>query len=78
MYRILLQDTCTKDVFREMDGFLALFSVLSMIPYGDDQLDREKESARLVFAILDEAMHGNAENAQFFEVRSSAHHLAAY
>lgn len=49
-----------------------------MIPHGDDQLAQEKEIVSLVFTVLDEAIYGNAENAQFFEVRRSPPHPPAY
>lgn len=31
MLRIMEQDACTKDIFREMDGFLSLMSVLASL-----------------------------------------------
>ncbi|TFK36229.1 hypothetical protein BDQ12DRAFT_737089 [Crucibulum laeve] len=75
--RIMLQDACTKDVFREMDGFLVLMSVLSTTNVEDrsngsanekkDQaLQQIIDSARLVFMILSEAMFEHEENAKFF------------
>lgn len=73
----MVQDACTKDVFREMDGFLVLMSVLSTIQPGHswavagpgDQIVHEVlEAVRLVFAIISEAMDGHKANTAFFEV----------
>ena len=73
----MLQDACTKDVFREMDGFLVLMSVLSTIHPTFSQETRADtagaellESTRLVFMILSEALHKHNENAQYFKVRT--------
>ena len=78
VHGIMVQDACTKDVFREMDGFLVLMSVLSTIQPGHswsvaeagDQIVHEVlEAVRLVFAIISEAMDNHKANASFFEVR---------
>lgn len=74
----MTQDGCTKDVFREMDGFLVLMSVLSTIQPshswavavdGDMIVHEVLEAVRLLFAIISEAMDDHKENATFFEVR---------
>ena len=72
----MLQDACTKDVFREMDGFLVLMSVLSTIHPTFSQETRADaagpellESTRLVFMILSEALHKHNDNTQYFKVR---------
>ena len=31
MHRIMTEDACTKDVFRELDGFLLIVNVLSIL-----------------------------------------------
>lgn len=31
MHRIMVEDNCTKDVFRELDGFLLIVNVLSIL-----------------------------------------------
>ena len=73
----MVQDACTKDVFREMDGFLVLMSVLSTIQpghswavaeHGDQIVHEVLEAVRLVFAIISEAMDGHKANTAFFEV----------
>ena len=71
----MLQDACTKDVFREMDGFLVLMSVLSTIHPTFTKETREEaassellEATRLVFVILSEALHKHNENAAYFKV----------
>ncbi|KAF7792655.1 hypothetical protein EIP86_003752 [Pleurotus ostreatoroseus] len=76
IHGIMTQDGCTKDVFREMDGFLVLMSVLSTIQpahswavavEGDMIVHEVLEAVRLVFAIISEAMDDHKENATFFE-----------
>lgn len=73
----MLQDGRTKDVFRELDGFLVLMSVLSTIQNRSDSLVVEPEeqvlaeviqSTRLVFMIASEAMHEYPENDEYFRV----------
>ncbi|KAI0826715.1 beach-domain-containing protein [Trametes gibbosa] len=73
IHKIMLQDACTKDVFREMDGFLVLMSVLSTIHPQFSKETREEsagsellEATRLVFVILSEALHKHNENAAYF------------
>lgn len=71
--RIMHEDACTKDVFREMDGFLVLMNVLSTVQpqvsshkWSEDEL---LNATRLVFILLSETMHEHPQNADFFEVR---------
>ncbi|KAI9465845.1 beach-domain-containing protein [Lactarius psammicola] len=58
VHRIMLEDACTKDVFRELDGF-----------HEDKEriLGETLEAARLVFVIASEAMSGDEANSQYFE-----------
>lgn len=63
--RMMQQDTFTKEVFREMDGFLSLMSVLASFGPEDDV-----ECIRTVFAVLIEAMHNSQENEIYFRVRA--------
>ncbi|RPD65419.1 beach-domain-containing protein [Lentinus tigrinus ALCF2SS1-7] len=74
IHKIMLQDACTKDVFREMDGFLVLMSVLSTIhPTFSQETQNEAagsellEATRLVFLILSEALHKHNENVEYFK-----------
>lgn len=73
----MLQDGRTKDVFREMDGFLVLMSVLSTIQVSSEGAEVESEeqrlaevseSTRLVFMIASEAMDQHPENTEYFKV----------
>jgi hypothetical protein len=69
----MLQDSCTKDVFREMDGFLIIMSLLSSIPISSghvhqDNVPQALEIARLVFTILSEAIRACPVNAEYFSV----------
>ncbi|KAF7329558.1 hypothetical protein MKEN_00218700 [Mycena kentingensis (nom. inval.)] len=69
--RIMLQDTpgATKDVFREMDGFMGLISAISTA----DQLAKDEgetiECSRLAFMIASEAITDHKENAEYFKKR---------
>ncbi|KAH9919489.1 beach-domain-containing protein [Epithele typhae] len=74
IHKIMLQDACTKDVFREMDGFLVLMSVLSTIhPQFTQEVQAESagpqllESTRLVFLILSESLHQHNANVEYFQ-----------
>ncbi|KAF8266238.1 beach-domain-containing protein [Lactarius quietus] len=76
VHRIMLEDACTKDVFREMDGFVAIINILSTLRTSRDEslaehqeqaLDEIVEAARLVFVIASEAMSGDEVNSQYFE-----------
>ncbi|KAH9042628.1 beach-domain-containing protein [Lactarius pseudohatsudake] len=77
VHRIMLEDACTKDVFREMDGFVAIINILSTLRTSRDEStlgeDKEQvlgetlEAARLVFVIASEAMSGDEVNSQYFE-----------
>ena len=74
----MLEDACTKDVFREMDGFLAIINILSTLrtcreeslttERKEQALDQTMEAARLVFVIASEAMSDDDNNSQYFEV----------
>jgi hypothetical protein len=73
--QLMLQDPCVKDVFRELDGFLVLMSVLSSIQTpgsgaGDEILTQVVETTRLVFVTISEAMYEFPENADYFSVSS--------
>jgi hypothetical protein len=75
----MLEDACTKDVFREMDGFLAIINILSTLRASHEEgladepeeqvLNETVEAARLVFVIASEAMSDDEVNSQYFEVR---------
>ncbi|KAH9006451.1 beach-domain-containing protein [Lactarius hatsudake] len=77
VHRIMLEDACTKDVFREMDGFVAIINILSTLRTSRDEStlgeDKEQvlgetlEATRLVFVIASEAMSGDEVNVQYFE-----------
>lgn len=68
----------TKDVFREMDGFLALVGTLSTahmagspgpIQEPEEQLERDMlDAIRLTLVILAETMHDHEGNASYFKV----------
>ncbi|KAF4607270.1 hypothetical protein EYR38_001331 [Pleurotus pulmonarius] len=75
IHGIMLQNSCTKDVFRELDGFLFLIKALSttqlqsngpVIEPEDQLVERAIQTARLVFAILRDAMKDHPGNATYF------------
>ncbi|KAI0029515.1 beach-domain-containing protein [Vararia minispora EC-137] len=75
VHRIMLEDACTKAVFRERDGFLAVVSALSslaaprdlVIVEPEEQVTAEiLEGIRLVFVIASEAMHEDETNSSYF------------
>ncbi|KAJ7639738.1 beach-domain-containing protein [Mycena polygramma] len=74
--RIMTQDAlgATKDVFREMDGFVGLMSALSTAEA--DGSDDTKECSRLAFVITSDAITDHAENAQYFKTRVGYQSLA--
>ncbi|TFK23845.1 beach-domain-containing protein [Coprinopsis marcescibilis] len=72
--RFMHQDPSTRNVFREMDGFLVSMSVLSAIQTqakaGDATATQPTSSAlacaKRVFAVLDQAMKNDQENEEHF------------
>ncbi|KAJ7075426.1 beach-domain-containing protein [Mycena belliarum] len=79
--RITMQDTpgATKDVFREMDGFLSIMSALAAAydrPMDEKQVAETIECSRLAFMITSEAINDHAENAQYFRKRVGYEALA--
>lgn len=84
IHKIMLEDACTKEMFRVMDGFLVLMSVLSTIQpahswpvavSGDQIVMDVLEATRLVFAILSESLYKDEENVRFFEVNTFTSHI---
>ncbi|EJC99617.1 beach-domain-containing protein [Fomitiporia mediterranea MF3/22] len=69
--RIMIEEPCTKDVFRELDGYLLLINVLSIlhsyIEQEGSELMQIEECERLAFNLLAESMNGNIENSQYFQ-----------
>lgn len=84
----MLENACTKEVFREMDGFLAIINTLSTLPMcrkesptterEEQALGNTIEVARLVFVIGSEAMIDNEMNSQYFEVRHIIRYFYLY
>ncbi|KZT02850.1 beach-domain-containing protein [Laetiporus sulphureus 93-53] len=71
IHRLMLEDARTRDVFREMDGFLVVMNALSTIPTaagGNSDLQLVVlEATRLVFVILAEALYQHRENMDYFK-----------
>ncbi|KAL0063705.1 Beige protein-like 1 [Marasmius tenuissimus] len=73
IHRIMLQDSRTKEVFRELDGFLVLMSTLSTThpsQVHDQEYAPEDaiEGTRLVFVAVSEALYNHPENTEYFNV----------
>ena len=66
----MLEDASTKDVFREMDGFLVVMSVLSTLQAVDEEEAKTEvlEATRLAFAMLSEALEDHPQNKEYFQV----------
>ncbi|KAJ8689982.1 beige protein-like 1 [Pleurotus ostreatus] len=84
IHGIMLQNSCTKDVFRELDGFLFLIKTLSttqlqsngpVVEPEDQLVERAIQTARLVFAILRDAMQDHPGNTSYFRVSVKDYHL---
>jgi hypothetical protein len=85
----MLQEPATKDVFRELDGFVVLMSVLCTVNNTADAnttttsasahknlgpaLAEILHNAHLVFLVLSEAMNERPENTQYFNVSTPSH-----
>ncbi|KAJ6588193.1 beach-domain-containing protein [Mycena capillaripes] len=81
--RIMMQDVlgATKDVFREMDGFVGLMSAVSTAheraAEGTDETVSETiECSRLAFMITSDAITDHPENAAYFKKRVGYESLA--
>lgn len=68
VHSIIQQNSTTKDVFRELDGFLLLINALSTLHVGQPSLPEVLEEIRLVFTIMSEAMKKHPSNSEYFSV----------
>ena len=66
--RVSQQDPCTKDVFREMDGFLVLINLLTTVDMGEPPTEQILEQLRLTFAILSAVLKQHMINTDYFRV----------
>lgn len=70
----MVEEPRTKDVFRELDGFLVMVSMFSALALPEVQgqtiIDPEQrmEVTRLAFAIISEAMRDHFVNSSYFNV----------
>ncbi|CCA74832.1 hypothetical protein PIIN_08801 [Serendipita indica DSM 11827] len=73
VHRIMVEEPRTKDVFREMDGFLVMVGILSALASSDDTEDNVNneeqriEVIRLAFAIISEGMRDHRVNTLYFD-----------
>jgi hypothetical protein len=68
---IIQEDCCTKDVFREVDGFLLLINALSTADVGQPRDEDVLEQIHLVFVIMSDAMTQHSANSEYFSVSCS-------
>lgn len=75
IHRIMVEDACTKDVFRELDGFLLIVNVLAILhdflDESDSSVTQTEEGERLAFMLLGESLRDHAANQKYFEVSSA-------
>lgn len=70
----MVEEPYTKEVFRELDGFLVVVSMLStlappeVLQDGEDNFEQRMEVTRLAFAIISEATSNHSMNTEFFNV----------
>lgn len=77
----MVEEFATKDVFRELDGFLVMMNILSTLHSSnrvaetDEELVKRMEVARLALAMTSEAMSNHPLNRDYFEVPSLSFHV---
>ncbi|KAH8809671.1 beach-domain-containing protein [Flagelloscypha sp. PMI_526] len=66
--RVMTQDAVTKDVFRDVDGFQALISVLATISLmPGEETHNAVDASRICIVVISEAMHAHQENTNYFK-----------
>jgi hypothetical protein len=66
--RVAQQNACTKDVFREMDGFLVLINLFTTVDMDEPPKEQILEQLRLAFAILSAVLKQHTINMDYFRV----------
>ena len=73
IYRSMMEEASTKDVFRELDGYLLVINGLAtlhpILEEDDSCLAQVEEGARLAFMLLCESLANHPLNLKYFEVR---------
>ena len=81
IHRVMVEDACTKDVFRELDGFLLIVNVLAILhdflDESDSSVTQTEEGERLVFMLLAESLKGHSPNQVYLQVRTKEYHLCS-
>lgn len=73
----MVEEPRTKDVFRELDGFLVVVSMLLSLALPEEQaesyvnLEERLEVTRLAFAIISEALRDHLVNVNYFNVSTA-------
>ncbi|KAI5118373.1 hypothetical protein M0805_008701 [Coniferiporia weirii] len=79
IHRIMVEDVCTKDVFRELDGYLLVVNVLAILheylEHGNSGVTQTEEGERLAFMLLAESLKGHKTNQHYFEKHVGYEHL---
>ena len=72
MHRIMVEGSYTKDVFRELDGYLLVVNVISILHAYLEKEDADvvqiEEGERLAFMLLAESFNRQPANERYFEV----------
>lgn len=81
IHRVMVEDACTKDVFRELDGFLLIVNVLAILhdflDESDSSVTQTEEGERLVFMLLAESLKGHSPNQVYLQVRTKEYCLCS-
>ena len=70
IHRIMVEEACTKDVFRELDGYLLTVNILAILQAQLEQEDitEVQDGARLAFILLAESLSDQSQNQIYFKV----------
>lgn len=68
IHKLFLDESASKDAFREFDGFQSLILILASLELKDT--DEIKELTRLVFLVLDESLSMHPRNQHHLKVSS--------
>ncbi|KAF8509163.1 beach-domain-containing protein [Hysterangium stoloniferum] len=69
IHRTMVEEAATKDVFRELDGFLVMMTILSALHEEGQDIVERMEVARLGLAITSLAMLDHPQNRNYFDSR---------
>lgn len=69
IHRIMVEEACTKNVFRELDGYLLTVNILAILQAHLEQEDinEVQDGARLAFILLAESLSDQSQNQNYFK-----------